>query len=176
MEANELDSLRHAGFDRILQTGGVGEHRDAVGLERDRLVQTGEPRCWTAFAVDDRDVPSELRARFLDVDAIEMGNVVLLVAGQEDDLLAGLGLRRLGRPVPGCLGPSIFGDRGLGVRYGVGQGWRDGKHPSKRDDAREHGKVADFNFHGAFLPFFEFAPSPNWIGFGLPALRRNLNE
>ena len=130
----------------------------------DRLVQAGEPGCRTALAVDDGDVPSELLARFLDVDAIEMGNVVLLVAGQEDDLLAGLGLRRLGRPFPGCLGPGIFGDRGLSVRYGVGQGGRDGKHPSKRDSACEQGKVADFNFHAAFLPFFEFAPSRR-IGF-----------
>ena len=153
VEADELDSLRHAGLDRVLQAGGVGKERDAVRLQGDRLIHAGKPGGGAAFAVDDGDVPSELLARFLDVDAVEMRNVVLLVAGQKDDLLAGLGLRRLGRPLPGGLRPGVFRDRGLGVGYRVGESRRDGEHRGKRDSAGEQGLLADFNFHGAFLPF-----------------------
>ena len=130
-----LIALRHAGLDRVLQTGRVGEQRDAVRLQGDRLIHAGKPGGRTALAVDDGDVPPKLLTRFLDVDAVEMGNVVLLVAGQKDDLLAGLGLRRLGRPLPGGLRPGVFGDCGLGVGYGVGASGRDGEHPSKRDSA-----------------------------------------
>ena len=121
VQADELDALRHAGLDRVLQAGGVGEQRDAVRLQRDRLVHAGEPGGRAALAVDDGDVPAELLAGLLDVDAVEMRDVVLLVARQEDDLLAGLGLRRRGRPFPGRLRAGVFGDRGLGVGHGVGE-------------------------------------------------------
>ena len=127
VEADEFDSLRHAGFDRILQTGGVGKHRYAIRLQGDCLIHAREPRSGTAFAVDDGDVPSKLLARLLDVDAVEMGNVVLLISGQEDDLLARLRLWRLGRPLPGGLRAGVFGDRGLGVGHGVRGGGRSGE-------------------------------------------------
>ncbi len=68
------------GLDRVLQARGVGEHGDAVGLERDRLVHAGEPRSGAAFAVDDLGVPTQLLRGLLDIDAIEMRDVVLFVA------------------------------------------------------------------------------------------------
>ena len=54
-----------AGLDRILQAGGVGEHGDAVGLQRDGLVEAGQPGGRAALAVDDRDLPAELLAASL---------------------------------------------------------------------------------------------------------------
>ena len=39
----KLDALRDAGLDRILEARGVREHRDAVRLQRDRLIHAGEP-------------------------------------------------------------------------------------------------------------------------------------
>ncbi len=43
MQADELDALRHARLDRILQARAVGKERDAVRLQRDRLVHAGQP-------------------------------------------------------------------------------------------------------------------------------------
>ena len=126
VQADELDALRDAGLDRILQAGGVGEHRDAVRLQRDRLVHAGEPRRRAALAVDDGDLPAELLAGLLDVDAVEMGDVVLLVAGQEDDLLARVGLRRRGRTFP------------CGLRSGIS--WR--PRPWRRRRRRRAPRVA----------------------------------
>ena len=177
VKADKLDALRHAGLDRVLQTGCVRKERDAVRLQGDRLIHAGKPGGRTALAVDDGDVPPKLLTRFLDVDAVEMGNVVLLVAGQKDDLLAGLGLRRLGRPLPGGLRPGVFGDCGLGVGYGVGASGRDGDHRDKRDSAGEQGLLTDFNFHGAFLPFSSSRLGVEQDSFLRPAvLVRNFRE
>src|SRR5580658_9055771 len=177
VEADELDSLRHAGLDRVLQTGGVGKECDAVRLQGDRLVHAGEPRRRAALAVDDGDVPTELFARFLDVNAVEMRNVVLLVAGQKHDLLAGLGFRGLGRPLPGGLRSGVFGDRRLGVGYRVGKSGRGGEHRRKSDGADEQGLPAHFNFHGASSLFRVRPFASNRIHFGdrAPQLERMMS-
>ena len=127
MQADELDALRDAGLDRVLQARGVGEHGDAVGLQRDRLVHAGEPRGRAALAVDDRHLPAELLGRLLDIDAVEMRDVVLLVAGEKDDRScrrSGLGAR--GRALPFRLRAGVMrrrppwpvGDR-VGARAGT---------------------------------------------------------
>ena len=155
VEADEFDALRHAGLDRVLQTGGVGEQRDAVRLQGDRLVHAREPGGGAALAVDDGDAPTELLAGLLDVDAVEMRNIVLLVPGQKDDLLAGFRLRGLRGPLPRGLRAGVFGDRRLGVGDSVGERRR-GRRNSGEDDggARHQGARTDIGFHAAFLPFF----------------------
>ena len=124
------------------------------GFKRDRLIEPGEPGGRAAFAVDDRDVPTELLASFLDVDAVEMRNVVLFVAGEEDDLLAGLGLRRLGRPLPGRLRSGVLCDRRLGVGHGVGEGRQARQNTGKGNGAR--GYALDTNSHCCSPPNLKF--------------------
>ncbi len=41
------------------------------------------------------------------------------------------------RPLPGGLRPSVSGDRGLGVRHGVGASGRNGDQRGERDSAAE---------------------------------------
>ena len=134
VQAHELDPLRDAGLDRVLQTRGVREEGDAVRLQRDGLVHAGEPGGRAAFPVNDGDVPPKLLRRLLDVDAVEMRNVVLFVARQEDDLLPGLRLRRLRRSFPRGLRAGVFCDRRLGVGDRVGEGRRDCQHACESND------------------------------------------
>ena len=107
VQSDEFDALGDAGLDRILEARGVREHRDAVRLQRDRLVHSREPRSRAALAVDDRHLPAELLAGLFHIDAVEMRDVILLVAGEKDDRLARIGLGRRSRPLPFCLRAGI---------------------------------------------------------------------
>src|SRR5262249_2090559 len=101
MQADELYALGDARLDRVLEAGGVGEQGDLVGFEGYRLIHTGKPGGRAALAVDDRDVPSQRLTGFLDVDTIEMGDVVLLVAREKYDLFSSVRRWRRSGTLPG---------------------------------------------------------------------------
>ena len=90
MEAHELYALSCPRFDRVLQARCVREKGNAVGLQRDGLIKARKPRGRAAFPIDDRNAPPEFLAGFFDVDPIEVRDVVLLVAGEKNEVLAGL--------------------------------------------------------------------------------------
>ena len=97
MKADDRDALVGCGPDRALKTLCVGKDRYSVGFESYRLVEACYPASRAALAVDDGDLPAELIGGLLDIDPVEMGDVVLLVAREIDDRLARirLGLRRV---------------------------------------------------------------------------------
>src|SRR4051794_17995913 len=127
---------------RLLQAGDVGRRDDAVGLERDRLVEALDPGLGAAAAVDDRHRPADLLARLLRELAPDARAVVLLVQRHEDDLLAGLRLGRAGRAVPVVLRPGELGHVGLRLRHhrvvlGPRTGARDRQRERQRRNAEQ---------------------------------------
>ena len=93
MQADEDDAIGRPAGDGPLQAGRIGAHGDPVGPECQGLVHPVEPARRAALAVDDGDFPADALAGFAHEDAVEATDVVLLVAGEIDELLAGLRLR-----------------------------------------------------------------------------------